>query len=94
MLTSSGRLECIVPAHAKALREFLFTKEAAFELRKSPKTLARWRLKGTGPSWKYSLPGCNRSAVIYDTASVLEFARVTAEAPQAQPVQLELEFQT
>ena len=75
-----------MPTHGNppAKRRHLFSKEAAYELRKSVRTLSRWRRLGIGPAWSYSIPGCNRSPVIYDVDSVDAFVRID---PQKSPTE-------
>ena len=66
----------------------LYAKEVAFQLRKSVKTLSRWRGAGIGPTWSYSIPGNARSAVRYDPESVAMFAAI-----ERNDLQLALDLQ-
>jgi hypothetical protein len=51
--------------------------EVAAVLRRSPRTIERWRIDGNGPKFTR----CGRRCVAYTVASVLEFAGI--DAPQA-----------
>lgn len=60
---------------AQAPEQWLTAKQVSELLGKSPGTLSRWRSRGTGPQFLYSIPGNPRSAARYPASAVAAWQR-------------------